>query len=139
AVCDDLRVKRDEGVRLSWHGKTSVFEPAATGLEPTRKTLVGRGGEGTLLLGDNRASLASLASEPSGRVSLAYMDPPFLTNRAFDAIERADEAGGGGGQRAPRSGPLKTRPRRFAFDDHWSSRGEYLEALGQRLVLVREL
>jgi DNA modification methylase len=133
-------VKRDEGVRLSWHGETSVFDRATLGngalnrLEPPPRVFLGRsanGSKGRLLLGDNRASLASIAGELTGRVTLAYMDPPFLTNRAFDAIDKDTEQ--------PRSGPLKTRPRKFAFDDRWAGRGEYLEALGQRLALVREL
>ena len=134
-ACDDRLVKRDEGVRLSWQGKTCVFDPATAA--PTRKVLVAHGGKGSLHLGDNRAALASMASTLSNRVTLAYMDPPFLTNRAFDAIEMPAE--GDGKRRAPRTGPLKTRPKKFAFDDRWSSRGEYLEALGQRLALVREL
>lgn len=132
-VCDDRPVKRDEGVRLSWQGKTCVFDPAT--IQPSQRVLVARGGEGTLHLGDNRAALASLAEELSGRVTLAYMDPPFFTNRAFEAIERPEESG----PRVRRSGPLKARPKKFAFDDHWAGRGEYLEALGQRLVRIREL
>jgi DNA modification methylase len=120
-------VKRDEGLRLSWPGKTFVFEPAS-GEAPLA---FHRAGAGTLVHGDNRAALATLTDELRGRVTLAYMDPPFLTNRAFDAIDKT--AG------APRSGPLKTRPKRFAFDDRWSGKAEYLEALGQRLVLVKEL
>ena len=128
-------VKRDEGVRLSWQGKTCVFDPATT--EELRKVLVAQDGKGRLYLGDNRAALASMTStELSGRVSLAYLDPPFLTNRAFEAIEQAAPESG---KRVVRSGPLKARPKKFAFDDRWASRGEYLEALGQRLVLVREL
>jgi site-specific DNA-methyltransferase (adenine-specific) len=121
-------VKRDEGVRLSWQGKTCVFDPVTDVGRPAQRALFGRGGEGRLYLGDNRATLASLVDELGGRVALAYMDPPFLTNRAFAAVERT-----------PRSGPLRARPKKFAFDDRWSGRGEYLEALGQRLVLVREL
>ncbi|HVJ91251.1 MAG TPA: site-specific DNA-methyltransferase [Labilithrix sp.] len=128
-ICHDTGVKRGEGVRLSWQGKTCVFDPAT--VEAIQKVLVARDGRGNLYLGDNRAALASMAAELRERVTLAYMDPPFLTNRAFEAIDRSD--------RTPRSGPLKTRPTKFAFDDRWSGRGEYLEALGQRLVLVREL
>ena len=114
-------------VRLSWPGKTCVFAPASgpTPLEVHRAAL------GTLVHGDNRAALTALTDELRGRVTLAYMDPPFLTNRAFDAIDK--RAG------IPRSGPLKTRPKKFAFDDRWSGKAEYLEALGQRLVLVKEL
>ena len=63
------------------------------------------------------------------QVTFAYMDPPFLTNRVFDAIV----------PEAPKSGPLKSRPKKHAFDDKWSGKAEYLEALGQRLALVREL
>jgi site-specific DNA-methyltransferase (adenine-specific) len=93
--------------------------------------LLAEGGKGTLALGDNRAVLAAARPELGGRVTLAYLDPPFLTNRAFEAIDKRT--------RAPRSGPLSARPKRFAFDDRWESRGAYLEALGQRLVLVRDL
>jgi site-specific DNA-methyltransferase (adenine-specific) len=86
---------------------------------------------GTLVHGDNRAALLAMIPRLREKVTLAYLDPPFLTNRAFEAIEK--HAG------VPRSGPLKTRPRKFAFDDHWSGRAEYLEALAERLVLVREV
>lgn len=132
-------MKRDEGVRLSWQGKTCVFDPSTNVSQPTQRVLYDRDGKGRLYLGDNRSALASMAAELSGQVTLAYMDPPFLTNRAFDALERRAASEGTEGRRPPRSGPLRTRPKKFAFDDRWSGRGEYLEALGQRLVLVREL
>lgn len=134
-------MNRDEGVRLSWPGKASIFDPVPS--EPARRVLIARAGKGSLHFGDNRAALSSMASELGGRVTLVYMDPPFLTNRAFDAIDRPveeDEHGKASGKRrAPQPGPLKARPKRFAFDDRWSGRAEYLQALGQRLVLVREL
>jgi site-specific DNA-methyltransferase (adenine-specific) len=122
-------VKKGESVRLSWPGKTCVFEPSTVRSNTT--TLAAANGRGMLVQGDNRVALAAMGEELAGRVTLAYMDPPFLTNRAFDAIDKSS--------RAPRSGPLKTRPKKFAFDDRWSGRAEYLEALGQRLVLVRGL
>lgn len=128
-------MKGDDGVRLSWRDKPDAFDPAAAAT-PLR-TLVARGGAGSLHLGDNRAALAALAPELSGRVTLAYMDPPFLTNRAFEALDAP--VGEDGKRRAPHAGPLNERPKKFAFDDRWSSRGEYLEALAQRLVLVRAL
>jgi DNA modification methylase len=131
-------VKRDEGVRLSWQGKTCVFDsPPPVLAEPPTEILVAEEGRGKLALGDNRSSLAVLTPELRGRVTLAYMDPPFLTNRAFEAIDQNRDAEGV--RAPPRSGPLKTRPKKFAFDDRWAGRAEYLEALGQRLVLVREL
>lgn len=118
-------MKRDEGVRLSWQGKTCVFDsPPESSSTTTLTSPAGR-----LVIGDNRAALAAARSDLGGKVAFAYLDPPFLTNRAFAAIDKG----------VPRSGPLKARPKRFAFDDRWESRGAYLEALGQRLVLVRDL
>lgn len=90
-------------------------------------------GRGRLFHGDNVAAMRALLPELAGKVTLAYLDPPFLTNRGFEAIVPSDVPA------KARKGPLKARPTKFAFDDRWSSRGEYLEALGQRLVLVREL
>jgi site-specific DNA-methyltransferase (adenine-specific) len=123
-------VKRDEGVRLSWPGKTCVFDPVTEGL-PVRGFTAGTAGR--LLHGDNRAALTSLKPELQGKVALAYLDPPFLTNRAFDVVEKDPSVP------VSRRGPLKARPKKFAFDDRWSGKAEYLEALGQRLVLVRDL
>lgn len=124
------------GVKLDWAGKSGVFESRSGGLtsvdEAGAPEQVLRSEQGSLWLGDNRASLAQMVEEVGSTVSLAYLDPPFLTNRAFEAIERSENA-------PPRSGPLSKRPKKFAFDDRWSGRGEYLESIGQRLVLVREL
>jgi site-specific DNA-methyltransferase (adenine-specific) len=123
--------QRADDVRLSWSGKSGIYE-AAPASAPVR---VVSGAEGQLWLGDNRASLSALAKTVRERVAFAYLDPPFLTNRAFEAIDRP----GDGVPAAPKSGPLSKRKKTFAFDDRWAGRGEYLEALGQRLVLVREL
>jgi DNA modification methylase len=85
---------------------------------------------GRLVHGDNLTALSVLADELAGKVTLAYLDPPFLTNRAHELVVKSD---------APKSGPLKARAKKHAFDDRWGSRADYLEALGRRLVLVREL
>jgi len=122
--------KRDEGVQLSWLGKDFAFDRATA--EDPHQNLVADLDKGRLMLGDNRSSLAMVTPELRGKVTLAYMDPPFLTNRAFEAIDKETKA--------PRSGPLKTRPKKFAFDDRWAGgRAEYLESIGQRLVLIKEL
>ena len=119
-------------IGLSWHGKERVFAPAPEG--PPSWIREAEGGKGKLVQGDNRRGLADLAETMSENVTLAYLDPPFLTNQAHEAIVQTP------GLRArDRAGPLKARPKKFAFDDRWSSRAEYLEALGQRLVLIREL
>lgn len=127
-------MKPSDEVRLSWSGKEGAFE-AAPESAPSRILRATGARSGQLWLGDNRASLAALAGEHRGQVTFAYLDPPFLTNRAFDAIDQPAD----GVPAAPKSGPLSKRKKTFAFDDRWSSRAAYLEALGQRLVLVREL
>lgn len=124
-------MKRDEGVRLSWQGKTCVFDlPDSSPVEVLEAEAGHR-----LVIGDNRAGLWAMRPELEGAVTLAYLDPPFLTGRAFEAVEAPSAR-----TASPRErGPLRARPRTFAFDDRWSSKGAYLEALGQRLVLVRDL
>jgi site-specific DNA-methyltransferase (adenine-specific) len=121
-----------DAIGLSWAGKERVFAPVEEG--PPSSVLASADGKGKLLQGDNRLALAELAHDLSSQVTLAYLDPPYLTNQVHEAIVQTP------GQRArDRSGPLKARPKKFAFDDRWSSRADYLEALGQRLVLIREL
>jgi site-specific DNA-methyltransferase (adenine-specific) len=135
--------KDRDSIGLSWPGKERAFAPGVARAEegaltggPPSSVWEAAGGRGKLLHGDNRRALAELATAHAlrGAVTLAYLDPPYLTNQVHEAIVPVP------GQRArDRSGPLKARPRRFAFDDRWSSRAAYLEALGQRLVLLREL
>lgn len=116
-------------VGLSWPGKERAFSTAAA--DPSEVDVFeAEGGRGRLLKGNNVSGLALLERTARETVTLAYLDPPYMTERAHEAIVRTD---------APKSGPLKARPKKPAFDDRWTSRGEYLEALGQRLVLIREL
>jgi site-specific DNA-methyltransferase (adenine-specific) len=98
---------------------------------PAPRVLADPTGRGTLIHGCNRRALHDLRGDLGEKVSLVYLDPPFLTQRSFDAIVKDDEI--------PKAGPLKARPKKMAFDDRWSSRAEFLESIGQRLVLIREL
>lgn len=93
--------------------------------EPLRRLPASSGSE--LLFGDNLAAMRTLAREQPGSFALAYLDPPFLTGRVHEAIDRKSGA----------KGPA--RDRKAAFDDRWRDRAEYLEALGLRLSAVREL
>ncbi len=74
-----------------------------------------------MLRGDNLALLHALRKTHAGQVTLAYLDPPFLTNRLHEAKDR------------------KTGEERVAFDDRWADRAAYLEALAPRLIAIREL
>ncbi len=116
-------------VTLSWPDRPEQFAPAsgerlAKG-SPIRRLSATGGSE--LLFGDNLAAMRLLAREQGETFALAYLDPPFLTGRVHEAIDRKGGAKGA------------ARERREAFDDRWKDRAEYLEALGSRLVGVREL
>lgn len=69
-----------------------------------------------LVQGDNLEVLKRLRAELSGGVALAYLDPPFFTQREHLMTDG-----------------------RVAFDDRWSSLGAYLATLRPRLKCVREL
>jgi site-specific DNA-methyltransferase (adenine-specific) len=122
-------------IGLTWTGKERVFAREDEHPDgPQSSVLHASDGRGQLVRGDNRRALAELIPSLEGKVTLAYLDPPFLTGQAHEAIVRTP------GLRArDRSGPLKAREKTFAFDDRWSSRAEYLESIGKRLVLIREL
>lgn len=108
--------------RLSWSSRAQQESPPVARLSPSRAICPAR-----LLAGDNLAALACLAEESQvrGQVSLAYLDPPFLTGREHFHVKRGD----------------KTQPgaRTAAFDDRWSHLSEYLDTLEPRLRLIREL
>jgi site-specific DNA-methyltransferase (adenine-specific) len=116
---------RPRSVTLSWEAKGGAFEAAEAG--PPRKAWSTEGATGWLLEGDNLRVLHGLAPTHAGAVTLAYLDPPFFTNREHAAW--LHKAG------APRT----SRRRVHAFDDRWEDLPAYLDALGARLAAVREL
>jgi site-specific DNA-methyltransferase (adenine-specific) len=105
-------------VTLSWSGK-GALPPKPGGAAPSARWTAGDGS--ALLEGDNLAILQALRATHAGRVTLAYLDPPFLTNRVHEARDR------------------KTGKERVAFDDRWTDRAAYLEALGARLEAISPL
>ncbi len=122
-------------VRLSWEGKEKGLGQASMSHREASpgglvRSFEAQEGRGTLILGDNVSALRHVRSTLMGRVTLAYLDPPFLTGRTHQAIVRSA---------SPRSGPLSARPKTFAFDDRWAGRSDYLSALAERLTLVRDL
>ncbi len=141
--------ERDRAVRLSWGGKERALAVSdrtregatrASGGARTREretlpgmqladepwlSLVHESSRGLLLQGDNLALLAGLAGTLRESVTLAYMDPPFLTGRVHKAIRKG---------KTPADRELTV-----AFDDRWDDRAAYLEALAARLVAIREL
>ena len=104
---------------LRWPGKDAP-SAASAAPEPIR-TLFAPDGESRLLHGDNLGALRALARSHHERVTLVYLDPPYLTGRVHEAVERG------------------TRARRAAFDDRWTDRAEYLEHITSRLEAIRPL
>jgi site-specific DNA-methyltransferase (adenine-specific) len=82
-----------------------------------------------LILGDNLDALRALAAKARESVTLAYLDPPFLTGRRHERVTRL---------RDPDTGKV-VRTKTAAFDDRWEGLDQYLAALAPRLVAVREL
>jgi site-specific DNA-methyltransferase (adenine-specific) len=112
-------LKSSRAVTLSWHGKTDLGVPDAPAAPPLERWMSSDGS--AVLRGDNLAVLHALAATHAGSITLAYLDPPFLTNRLHEAKDR------------------KTGAERVAFDDRWTDRAAYLEALASRLLAVRAL
>ncbi|HEY8039263.1 MAG TPA: site-specific DNA-methyltransferase [Polyangiaceae bacterium] len=119
-------MSRSRVVRLSWKDRDPALrEGVAT---PPRRAWATADERGWLLEGDNLAVLRGLAATHAAAVTLAYLDPPFFTNREHAAWLR--KAG------APRA---TARTRVPAFDDRWADLPAYLETLGARLEAAREL
>ncbi len=79
------------------------------------------------VMGDNLSALDALQPELEEAVTLAYLDPPFLTGRTHSRVERTRSA----------SSRTITRTSRYAFDDRWDGLTHYLSELGERLEALR--
>ncbi len=116
---------RSRAVVLSWEGKDrGLAPPEATG---PRRSWTTADGSGRLIQGDNLGCLRGMAAAEAGTVTLAYLDPPFFTNREHTAWLRKGTARGSARTKVP------------AFDDRWPDLAAWLEALGARLIAIRDL
>jgi hypothetical protein len=110
-------VRAPRTVTLGWSGKGEpVVAPPAAKLRSWADASGNR-----LVQGDNLGALRALEETHAEGITLAYLDPPFLTKRVHEARDR------------------KTRIERVAFDDRWPDLATYLEALGARLQALRPL
>jgi len=112
-------------VCLAWPGKGVSPTRATASLTVTKQA----DPRSTLILGDNLDALRALAPRLGDGVTLAYLDPPFLTGRLHERVTRVRDGATGKVQRT----------RTAAFDDRWQGLDHYLEALAPRMVAVREL
>lgn len=124
---------RDRTITLSWEGKEAALNEVGAGAAPPMR-LATDDGTGLFFQGDNLRALTELASTHAGKVTLAYLDPPFLTNRTHDAVIKSPSA-----KTLSSSGAPRERVTREAFGDKWSDRASYLESLAPRIRRVRDL
>lgn len=82
-----------------------------------------------LILGDNLSVMAALLPEYEGKINLIYADPPFFTNRKFNA-----RIGRGEDSRKPDQWKLAE-----GYGDDWQDLDQYLDFLYQRLALMYRL
>ncbi|MFO0568261.1 MAG: site-specific DNA-methyltransferase [Polyangiaceae bacterium] len=112
-------------LRLDWPEKTLTLAADPVHLEVQRA-----GHPGCMLVqGDNLLAMRALWQRTGSAFSLVYLDPPFLTGRVHNRVDR---------RRDPETGNV-VRLLRPAFDDRWEGLTHYLSALGHRLRVAREL
>jgi len=85
--------------------------------------------KGQLILGNNLPVMVALLPKYEGRINLIYADPPFFTNRKFNA-----RVGRGEDSRKPDEWELA-----IGYQDDWRDLDEYLDFLYQRLALMYRL
>lgn len=115
-------------VTLSWSSRPTLASPARRSFDGGVRRYRTECGAGDFFFGDNVAGLDVLREERPESVTLAYMDPPFLTNRVHELVLPDD-----------RTAPKAERTKRTAFDDRWDDRASYLESLAERITRVRDL
>jgi DNA modification methylase len=85
--------------------------------------------ENRLILGDNLSVMAALLPEYEGKINLIYADPPFFTNRKYQA-----RIGRGEDSRKPGDWHLAE-----GYTDHWPDLDAFLQFLYDRLSLMVRL
>jgi DNA modification methylase len=119
---------------LTW---TSKRIPEQIPAQLVTDSLVYPGGKGypqanpldRLILGDNLKVMSALLDEFEGRLDLIYADPPFFTNRHFQA-----RVGKGEDSRRPREWQLAD-----GYPDTWQDLDAYLDMLYPRLWMMHRL
>lgn len=119
---------------LTWPGKRLVDPTPARLLTEAIVYPQGKGYPDTqagsrLILGDNLPVMAALLPEYEGRIDLIYADPPFFTNRKYNA-----RIGRGEDSRKPDQWQLTE-----GYRDRWTDLDAYLDFLYQRLALMVRL
>ncbi|UCF62486.1 MAG: hypothetical protein JSV37_07240 [Anaerolineaceae bacterium] len=119
--------------RLEWHRRReSEFKPASLQLDTEvypRDVQPPVDFTGRLIEGDNLAVMTAILTELEGQIDLIYMDPPFLTGKAYSA-----RIGRGEDSRRPSEWQTTS-----GYQDTWRDGAEYLDMLFPRLDIMRRL
>lgn len=119
---------------LHWAGKNlptpepatfqteAIIFPAGRGYPSTRS-------QDRVLVGDNLSVMAGLLPTCEGRIHLIYADPPFFTNKKYQA-----RIGRGEDSRKPEGWQLAD-----GYHDAWDGLDSYLQFLYERLALMVRL
>ena len=119
-------------IRLEWDGKRRRTTPSAelTQVAHVPASETADGGEANrLLLGDCLGVMENLRPEFEGRLDLIYVDPPFLSGKAYRA-----RTGTGEDSRRPQEWTTT-----LGFDDTWDDPSEYLNVLFEALASMHAL
>jgi DNA modification methylase len=119
---------------LTWPGKQP---PSSQSTHLVQDSVVFPQGQGypddpardRLILGDNARIMTCLLTGLEGRVDMIYVDPPFFTNRRYQA-----RIGRGEDSRRPEDWELAD-----GYPDHWPDLDTYLGFLYPRLTLMHRL
>lgn len=119
---------------LHWTGKRpAALKPATLSMDsilhPNGLGYPKQAVDGRLILGDNLAVMAALLPQYENKLNLIYIDPPFFTNRKFNA-----RIGRGEDSRKPAKWKLT-----HGYHDDWENLDAYLQFLYERLQLMHRL
>jgi DNA modification methylase len=119
--------------RLEWQGRHEPEHTLATleldteaypkGVDPATEFT------GQLIVGDNLGVMTALLPDWAGKMDLIYVDPPFLTGKAYSARI-------GRGEDSRRPSEWQTIA---GYQDTWRDGAEYLDMLYPRLEIMRRL
>ncbi|MCC7117067.1 MAG: site-specific DNA-methyltransferase [Anaerolineales bacterium] len=119
---------------LHWTGKRPAAPKPATLscdsiLYPNGLGYPKKPADGRLILGDNLSVMEALLPDYAEKLNLIYIDPPFFTNRKFNA-----RIGRGEDSRKPAKWKLA-----HGYHDDWEDLDAYLQFLYERLQLMERL
>jgi len=124
--------RRAPFARLSWEGRgdfSSTPIPLSIWSQTPRTPSKSQPGENRIIQADNLGAMAALASDLEGKIDLIYVDPPFLSGKAYRARI-------GRGEDSRRPDTWKTAS---GYADTWHDGGQYLDMLYPRLALMHQL